>query len=167
VTEPLHLFRHPRPFVGENFLAFAFQQLITRTRFDEHTEAALHLDQVLIDQLLIGLQHSKRIDPELGCHSAHGWQRIAFIEHAIENHMHASIAKLAIDWLSVIPFTIHSVLQTALLPSASGPASIERCISYSDIVKYNTISRANSFFQNFSRQFLSLECEIFFRLKNW
>src|SRR5947199_8225786 len=81
--------------------------------------------------------------------------------------MHATIAKLAIDWLSVIPFTIHSVLQTALLPSASGPASIERCISYSDIVKYNTISRANSFFQNFSRQFLSLECEIFFRLKNW
>src|SRR5882672_11479530 len=77
-------------------------------------EAELHLDQVLIDQLLIGFQHGKRIDPELGCDIAHRWQRIAFIEHAIEDHMHATIAKLAIDWLSVIPFTIHSVLQTAL-----------------------------------------------------
>jgi hypothetical protein len=63
--------------------------------------------------------------------------------------MHAPIAKLAIDWLSVIPFTIHSVLQTALLPSASGPASIERCVSYSDIVNYITISRASLFFAKF------------------
>jgi len=63
--------------------------------------------------------------------------------------MHASIAKLAIDWLSVIPFTIHSVLQTALLSSASGPASIERCVSYSDIVNYITIARASLFFENF------------------
>jgi hypothetical protein len=30
--------------------------------------------------------------------------------------MHATIAKLAIDWLIVIPFTIHSALQTAVLP---------------------------------------------------
>src|SRR6266540_1733928 len=71
--------------------------------------------------------------------------------------MHAAIAKLAIDWLSVIPFTIHSVLQTALLPNASGPASIERCISYSDIVNYNTIARASLFFVNFSRQFYAAE----------
>src|SRR5882762_11117560 len=123
-TEPLDLFRDQRPFVGEKFLAFTFQQLITRTRFDEHPEAALHLDQVLIDQLLIGFQHGKRIDPELGCDITHRWQRIAFVENAIENHMHATIAKLAIDWLSIIPFTIHSVLQTALLPRASGPVSI-------------------------------------------
>src|SRR5262249_27712642 len=89
--------------------------MITRTRFDEHAEAALHLDQVLIDQLLIGLQHSKRIDPEFGCDSTHRWQRIAFVEHAIEDHMHATIAKLAIDWLSIIPFTIHSQWFTSLV----------------------------------------------------
>ena len=63
--------------------------------------------------------------------------------------MHASIAKLAIDWLGVIPFTIHSVLQTALLPSASGPASIERCVSYSVIVNYITIARASFFLKTF------------------
>src|SRR5207247_8122469 len=85
------------------------------------------------------------------------WQRIAFIEHAIENHMHASIAKLAIDWLSVIPFTIHSVLQTALLSSASGPASIERCVSYSDIVNYITIAHDSLFFANFSSLFHAAE----------
>jgi hypothetical protein len=67
--------------------------------------------------------------------------------------MHATIAKLAIDWLSLIPFTIHSVLQTALLPSASGPASIER-VSYSDIVKYNTISHASSFSRKFFGAFV-------------
>src|SRR5262245_37673675 len=67
--------------------------------------------------------------------------------------MHAAIAKLAIDWLRIIPFTIHSVLQTTLLPSAIGPASIERCVSYSDIVNYNTISRASPFFGNFSTKF--------------
>jgi hypothetical protein len=76
--------------------------------------------------------------------------------------MHAPIAKLAIDWLSVIPFTIHSVLQTALLPSASGPASIERCFSYSDVVNYITIARASLFLQIFRANFFALECEIFF-----
>src|SRR5205807_4093332 len=104
--------------------------------------AALHLDQILIDQLLIGLQHRKRIDPELGGDCAHRWQRISFLEHTVENHMHTTIAKLAIDWLSVIPFTIHSVLQTALLPSASGPAPIRRCVTSSAIVNYITIPRA-------------------------
>jgi hypothetical protein len=68
--------------------------------------------------------------------------------------MHAPIAKLAIDWLSVIPFTIHSVLQTALLPSASGQASIESCVSYSDIVKYITIARASFFLQKFFQAIL-------------
>src|SRR5678809_1049623 len=32
---------------------------------------ALHLDLVFIDQFLICIQHSKRIDPELGCDCAH------------------------------------------------------------------------------------------------
>jgi hypothetical protein len=57
---------------------------------------------------LICLQHGKWIYPKLGCDNPHRWQRIAFIEHAIENHMRAPIAKLTIDGLSLIPFTIHS-----------------------------------------------------------
>src|SRR5918996_636797 len=144
-TEPLDLFRDPRPFVGEKFLAFAFEQLITRTRFDEHTEAALHLDQVLIDQLLIRFEHGKRIDPELGCDGTHRWQWIAFVEHAIEDHMHASIAKLAIDRLSVIPFTIHPALQTPTATKLRAAPVIARLVSYSDIGNYNTRARASFF----------------------
>jgi len=80
--------------------------------------------------------------------------------------MHAPIAKLAIDWLSVIPFTIHSVLQTALLSSASGPASIERCVSYSDIVNYITIARASLFLANFFEA-ISLRSNVkFFLIEN-
>src|SRR5207237_6791658 len=109
------------------------------------------------DQFLISLQNSERVDPIFGRDIAHRRQRIAFVEHAVENHVNNTIAKLAIDWLSVIPFTIHSVLQTALLPSASGPASIERCVSYSDIVNYITIAHASLFLQNFSRQFYAAE----------
>src|SRR5438046_5553620 len=56
-TKPLDLFRDPRPFFREKFLAFAFQQQIARAGFNEHAEPALHLDQLLIDQLLISLQH--------------------------------------------------------------------------------------------------------------
>ena len=64
--------------------------------------------------------------------------------------MHAPIAKLAIDWLSVIPFTIHPVLQTARLQqSCERPLSIACSASYGDIVNYNTIARARRFFGNF------------------
>src|SRR6266446_3532821 len=106
-TKPLNLFRNPRPFVGEKFLTFALQQKITRAGFNKHPKTALHLDQLLIDQLLIGLQNGQRIDPKFGCDVADGRQRIAFFEHTVENHMDATIAKLAINRLTIIPFTTH------------------------------------------------------------
>src|SRR5207249_897590 len=62
-TKPLNLFRDPRPFFGEKFLAFALQQKISRAGFDEHAEPSLHLDHVLIDQLLISLQPGEPIHP--------------------------------------------------------------------------------------------------------
>src|SRR5260370_41610699 len=52
-TEPLNLFRNPRPFIGQKFLTFTFEQQIARAGFDEHAETSLHLDQFFIDQLLI------------------------------------------------------------------------------------------------------------------
>jgi hypothetical protein len=51
------------------------------------------------------------------------------------------------------------------LPSASGPASIERCVSYSDIVNYTTTARASLFLQIFRGNFSALECEISLRSK--
>src|SRR6266480_629607 len=69
-TEPLNLRRNAWPFFRQKFLPFAFQQQFARTSFDEHPEAAFHLDQILINQLLISLQHRKRIDPVLSRHIA-------------------------------------------------------------------------------------------------
>src|SRR6478672_2864586 len=129
----------------KKFLPFAVEQSIARAGFDEHAQASPFFDELFIDQFLISFKHRERVEPIIGRNIAHRRQWIAFVEHAVQHHMHDTIAKLAIDWLSVIPFTIHSVLQTALLPSASGPASIERCVSYSDIVNYITIARASLF----------------------
>src|SRR6266446_891310 len=106
-TKPLNLFRNSRPFVSEKFLTFALQQQIARAGSNEHAKTSLHLDQLLIDQLLIRLQNGERIDPILGRDVAHRRQRIAFFEHAVENHMDATIAKLAINRLTIIPFTTH------------------------------------------------------------
>src|ERR1700736_6104024 len=106
-TKPLDLFRDSGPFFGEKFLTFAFQQKIARAGFNKHAETALHLDQLLIDQLLIGLENRERIDPIFGRDIAHGRQRITFFEHAVENHMDATIAKLAINRLTIVPFTTH------------------------------------------------------------
>src|ERR1051326_641395 len=56
-AKPLNLLRDPGPFLGEKFLAFAFQQQSAGAGFDEHAETAPHLDQLFVDQLLIGFQH--------------------------------------------------------------------------------------------------------------
>ena len=132
--EPLNGGRHPRPFFGEKFLAFALEQKIARAGFDEHPEPALHLDQLLVDQLLISLENRERIDPKFGRDVAHGGQRIAFFEHAVENHVDAPVAQLAVNRLTVVPFPIHPVFH------------INHRASYSDIVNYNTSAQASAFF---------------------
>ena len=69
--------------------------------------------------------------------------------------MHASIAKLAIDWLSVIPFTIHPVLQIPSTTKLRAAAVIARFASYSAIDNYNTRAHASLFSEIFLGQFLS------------
>jgi len=121
----------PGPFFGKKLLAFALQQQIARTRIDEHAQTSLALDKVLVDQLLIALQNRERIDPIFGRDIAHGRQRVAFVEQTVEYHGDDTIAKLAIDWLTVVPLTIHPVLH--------------HCVSFSVIVDYNTISPGKLF----------------------
>ncbi len=128
-AKPLNGCVNSGPMLREKFLAFAFEQQISRAGFDEHAEPALFLDQVLFDQLLIGLQNRERIDPIFGRNVAHRRQRIAFFEHAIEYHGDDTIPKLAINRLTVVPLTMHPVF--------------EHCASYSDIVNYNTSSHAS------------------------
>ncbi len=82
-----------------------------RAVFDEHAEAAPFLDQFFVDQFLIRLQNGEGIDSIFGGDIAHRGQGITFFEHAIEYHMDDMITKLAINRLTVIPFTIHPVLQ--------------------------------------------------------
>jgi hypothetical protein len=100
-----------RPLFGEELLALSLQQHIARTRLDEHTQSPPLLDQFFVDQLLIALQNGERIDAKFGGHIAHGGQRIAVFEHAVENHVDDAIAELAIDRLTVVPLEIHPVFQ--------------------------------------------------------
>jgi len=55
-AEPLNGCGDPGPFFGKKLLAFALEQKIPRAGSDEHAETALLLDQLLVDQLLIGFQ---------------------------------------------------------------------------------------------------------------
>src|SRR5450755_1077122 len=98
------------PLFGEKLLAFAKQQEIAGTGIDEHAETSLFLDKLLVDQLLIALQDREWIDTILGRDVAHGWQRITFVQRAIEDHRDHAVAKLAVNRLAVVPLSIHSVL---------------------------------------------------------
>src|SRR5438093_4700814 len=48
-AEPLNGCVDPGPFFGEELLAFAPQQQISRAGLDEHAEASLRLDKLLVD----------------------------------------------------------------------------------------------------------------------
>src|SRR5215472_1890531 len=113
-AEPLNGCVDPRPFVGEKLLPFALQQQIARAGIDEHAAAPPGLDQPLVHQLLVTLQNRERIHPIVGRDIAHGGQRIAFLEHAVENQRDHAITKLAVNRLIVVPLTVHPVFQFAL-----------------------------------------------------
>src|SRR5712692_4046229 len=108
-SEPLNSCVDPGPFFAKKPLPFALQQQIACAGIDEHAEASLLLDKLLVHQLLIALQDRERIDPIFGCDIAHRRQRIAFFEHTVEYHRDDTVAKLAVDRLTVIPLTVHQV----------------------------------------------------------
>src|SRR5260221_5085907 len=107
-TESLNGGVDPWPLFLEKLLTLALQQQIARAGIDEHAAASLALDELLVDQLLIALQDRDRIDAELGSHRAHGRERIALVEHAVEDHGDDTSSKLSVDRLTVVPFAIHS-----------------------------------------------------------
>ena len=96
-----------------------------RAVFDEHAEAAPLLDQSLVDQFLISLQDGEGIDSIFRGDVSHGRQGIAFFEHVVEYHMDDMVAKLSINRLIIIPFTIHPVLQTPLLTRLRARPSLD------------------------------------------
>src|SRR6266849_7418682 len=112
-SEPPNGCIDPGPFFRKKLLAFAPQQQIARARIDEHAATSLTFDQLLVHQLLIALQNREVIDPIFGRDIAHGRQRVAFFEHAVEYHGDDTIAKLTVNWLTVVPLTILSVFQSS------------------------------------------------------
>src|SRR5438034_1614511 len=87
---------------------------MARPGIDEHAPAPPALDQPLVYKLLIALQDREWIDPIFGCYVAHRWQRIAFLEHSLEDHRDHPVPKLAINRLTVVPLTVHPVFQITL-----------------------------------------------------
>src|SRR2546426_5006005 len=113
-AEPLNDGVNAWPLFAEKLLPLALQQQLACAGVDEHAEASSVLDKPLVHQLLIALQDRERVDPVFSSDIAHRGQRIAFLENTVEYHRDHPVAKLAVDWLSVIPFTVHQVLQIAL-----------------------------------------------------
>jgi hypothetical protein len=103
----------------QKFLPLAMKQSAPSAGFDEHPEASPFLDQLFVDQFLICLQDRERIDSIIGRNISHGGQRITLVEYAVKNHMHNTVAQLTVNRLTIIPFTIHPVLQTALCDSGA------------------------------------------------
>ncbi len=60
--------------------------------------------------------------------------------------MHATIAKLTVNWLTIIPFTIHPYSHPHR-SEVRQQSSIDDQSSYSVIANYNTIAHASSFLQ--------------------
>src|SRR2546423_11282 len=134
--EPLDRGGNARPLFIQKLVALALEQKIARPVFDKHSEASLRLDQLLVHQLLVTLQDREGIDPEFGRNIADRGERIAFVKLAVEDHVNDAVAQLAVNRLTIMPFTFHSVFE------------IDHCSSCSDVVNYNTSSQA-SFFLNF------------------
>src|SRR4051812_45991683 len=107
-AETLNHGHNPGPFFLQKLLALAFQQQIARSLFDEHAQPPPLLDQFFIHQFLISLQDRERIKPVICRYRAHRWQRIAFFEHAVQDHRYHAIPQLAVNRLIVVPLTVHS-----------------------------------------------------------
>src|SRR5688572_25201795 len=114
--EPLDPRQHVRPLLREEPFAFRLQQTLPRPVVDVHAEPAPGLHQVLVDELLITLEDRERVDAQLGSDRPHRRQRIAFLQLTLEDQHHHPIAKLPIDGLTVVPFTVHGALTQ--LPSS-------------------------------------------------
>src|SRR3954468_9818075 len=107
-SEPADRCVDARPVLRQKLLPLGFQQQLARAVVDVHPAAALLLDELLVDELLVRLQDGDRIEAVLGGDVAHRGERIAFVENAVEDERDDTIAKLAVDRLTVVPFTFHS-----------------------------------------------------------
>src|SRR5579862_5019947 len=59
-----------RPLLLEEALPLVLHQRLARAGAHEHAESPALLHELLIDQLLVALEHGQRVEPEVGCHAA-------------------------------------------------------------------------------------------------
>ena len=78
-----------------------------RPFIDEHAPAPLLLDQLLIDELLVSLENSERVETKLGRDSADRGERVTLFEDTLEDHRYHSITQLPVDRLAVVPLRVH------------------------------------------------------------
>ena len=123
-AEPANGRVHSWPMLVQKFLPFTFYQQIARAGFNEHAKTSPLFDELLVDEFLVGFEDSERIDSILGCDIAHRRQRIAFFEDAVENHMDDAITKLAVNRLTIIPFTVHD---SSNVPDSVGEGGSRHC----------------------------------------
>src|ERR1051325_8773787 len=81
--QPLNRRRYPGPLFRQKFPALALQQQAASAALHKHSQTSPFFHQLLVHQLLIGLENRERIDPIFRSHRAHGRQRIALLEHAV------------------------------------------------------------------------------------
>src|SRR5882672_2281123 len=97
-----------RPLIFQELLPFVLHQDPARAFGNEHAPTAPLLDQLLVDQLLVALEDRQRIELVFGRYVAHRRQRIAVLQHTLEDHRDHAIPELPIDRLTVIPVRIHA-----------------------------------------------------------
>jgi hypothetical protein len=98
---------HLGPLVGQEAAALGVEQQAAHAVVHEHAAPAPRLDQVLVDQLLIALEHGERVHAQLGGHGSHRRKWIALAQRAVENHGDHPVAELPVDGLAVIPVGVH------------------------------------------------------------
>ena len=83
--------------------SFAVSGLERLAGADVHVHAAAPplLDQALVDQLLVALEHRQRVEAELGGDAADRGQRVAFLEHPFEDHRDHPVPQLAAAGLNI------------------------------------------------------------------
>src|ERR1700682_3071824 len=106
--QPLNLLPNSRPFLFQKLLALAAQKKFARACVDEHAATAPHLDQFLVDEFLVGSQNRERVESIVSGHGTDRWDGIAFLQQPLQDHGDDTAAKLAIDWLCVVPLAVHS-----------------------------------------------------------
>ena len=99
---------HARPLLLEKALAFATHELRAAALGNEHAPATPLLDEPLVHELLVSLEHGERVQGELRCDTPDRWQRITVGELTLQDHGDYLVAKLPINGLAVVPGRIHA-----------------------------------------------------------